>query len=1695
MILFGSFGSTSAQVAVPYRNSFDNINDTIGWSHFAINGTDDWAIGTPTKYYLRSPFSLPNVWITDLNNGYAGYSERVLETPSFNLSNTSIRYALSFFHQRQSSSSGAYYYLEYSTNGGSTWQLLDNATAPKKNWQLASGFQGNFYGSFQHSSINLSFIQGLPDVKFRFRYVTNYPNGDGWMIDNFGIEKEYFNISAQQGDSIFVSQNCGQFNVTSNLNFYNQYSNSINNTTRYYFSRDVVLDASDNLIATKSSFIQESVNGWTQTINMLPNLNVGNYYIIYQHDALNVLTENNENDNTGYAVLKIDSVFSTPFIDDFENSIEPWKAYLETTGSFLVWESGKGYRHHLEGTHSGNKAWHTSKSIEFNHWNCGNGCNAQYVESNFINLTGTPGNAVLSLWYKANFDVNTCTIEYSSDCRNSWNTLYTFLPNSDDEWDFINVPLNTLTSFNNVKFRIKYTASYLAPEGIIFDDIYIGTAKSDLSIENDKSNRFTSGSVNSATLKYYLNNSGLAAAPQTSTKFYWSTDSLLDASDILLGTKTEQTMGNAEKVWTNFTYTKPTNATGKYYIIYVLDAGSILDEMREYDNKGYFTLYQQNLASVPYSNDFNTQINGWRHNASLGADDWQWSVAHGTLLDSASTGTKGWITKDTGLVSPMSRMHLYSPVFDLSTLTQPVLEFDMKLHSHPSCNCFEGKTNMSYSTDGGATWIILDTTNSSYNRWYYPMDYSTGNGNDYNYDPNYTEILFANSEKAFAAYTQYNSRDAKRNTRYVLDVSFLAGTPQIQFRYNLATLINNSQSPNYPVEGAFVDNFNISQSFVDLNVDYKRALMISSKAQKIKLYMQIKNQGNYISIPGNTNFYVSADTVLDATDVLLGQVNIPSIRPDMYYYLNNDFNAPSNLSNFKYLLYELDGSGTNNESNEINNKSFWPLSLDSIRSYPYFNNFNDTIVDGWHHYSMNWSNTTKANYRIRNMVAPGEPLYQTDVESGQLFTERVASGSWNNPPYFFLETPAFDFTRMDSIFMSFDLMCTGVTQTDGGNMSFSTDGGNTYNVLTTSYGQSYNWYNNASLSNLNNEPGWAIQAPAYAVSRLDSTTFNLSFLRGKKDVVFRYKYKSNHETWGGGTVQGLRIDNFKIGGSESQIDYVANDSMAAINGTASQPSININYAITNAGLRNGRPTNTKFYWSTDSILNAGDILIHSVVENPILTGSTLSGTTTVNNPGPVSQAVYYLFYVADGDSNIVETNELNNVGSFKINFPPSSNYYANAAWTPINVQTSQPAFNVTYSIINNSLLDGVATTTSFYWSADSILDAGDQNIPMVNELPVLSGDTLTATTSITYPMPLTQSKYFLFYKADSGNNLPESNENDNAGSYIIEFYSQPNYYADYAGDTIHTFTTQPAFNVEYSIINNGDSAGINSTTAFYWSADNVLDPGDQIIRTVDQSPISQGDTLRQTISITYPTPIIQGAYYLFYKADNNNTNAEINENDNTGFYVIHFQTQPNYYANVSGNTIHATATQTVINVVYSIINNGAANGSNSSTDFYWSADSTLDSGDQIVYSSNEPPILSGDTLVSSATITYPIPTTSPTYFLFYKSDSRNGITETNENDNTGVYKINFTPNGADSSGLVNMYVSGDRLYIVTPANFIRSVHVLKMLDMSGNIYVNQRADVSPGTNSFLLPYTSGGIYMLLLYNRNGELIKRIFIRR
>ena len=743
-------------------------------------------------------------------------------------------------------------------------------------------------------------------------------------------------------------------------------------------------------------------------------------------------------------------------------------------------------------------------------------------------------------------------------------------------------------------------------------------------------------------------NSGALLFPPSQTHFYWSLDSILDVTDAYLGQKTENQLNPHSEVWTSFIYTKPTLTEGRYFIIYVLDSLNVAVEHWENTNKGYFTLYQQPGLTLPYFNDFETEIDGWRHNESLGLDEWEWAEPNGTNLNQTFSGTKCWITNDTGAVSPMTRMHLYTPVFNFSASLNPVLQFDMILDCDDGADD-DGTMNMSYSIDGGATWMILDTTSQSYNRWYYPMK-ENGGGSD-GVDDAQTDLLFVYEEGAFASVHNYNGRDVRINTRYILDIGFLAGKPSVQFRYNFATKDNLVSNTDFGLqkEGALIDNFVIKEKETDLLVTYKKNLMIASNAQTIRFEMAVFNAGNYYSSPGIVRFYLSTDSLFDASDALIGQNSYGRIRPFFSGYINSIQNAPANLSNFSYLIYKIDVQNSTPETDEINNIGYWPLSLDSINSYPYVQDFNDTIIHGWTTYAFLVSPMSHISnsFRLRNMKVPEEIRYQFMLESGHIFNDRI---NFTTPtsvlPVLYLESPSFNFVGADSISVSFDQLMIGGGNDQGGNLEYTVNGGTTWNLLSNSTSQNYNWYNQSALSYLFSEPGWGKLPPSDTYVIMDSSWANISHLRNTENVVFRFKYRSKLEPFGSDFISGVHIDNFRIESFTS--DYHAIDPMQSISITNNQSTVSLNYNVANVGQTNGRLSQTGFYWSIDNVLDTSDLFLGFYPISAVPMGSVQLKTSTINLNPPTPLGMYYIIYYIDDMDNIVETDELNNVSLFEV---------------------------------------------------------------------------------------------------------------------------------------------------------------------------------------------------------------------------------------------------------------------------------------------------------------------------------------------------------------------------------------------------------------------------------------------------------------
>lgn len=1119
----------NAQISLPYVNNFNNPSSDENWNHYAISGIDDWGRGVTSGSINTTDLA----WETKLGGTPSFSSNMVLESPTFDLTDTDLsNYVLSFKYKSYINVGN--FYLEYTIDNGTSWLLLNPATTFKKNWQSTSGFSTSTT-NFLNSVINVSFLQGNSKVKFRYRLNTlSYGNGYGFVVDDFSILPEYYNIYASTGSPIEITPLCSQFTTITSLNFQNQYNEYYAIVTNYYFSNDMILDDTDTMIGSMQNITKGTVLDINKTFTTPPNLLPGQYYILYKHDFTNQLNENDENDNVGFCSVVVKPIFNVPYSNDFENEDANWKTKTDVSTTLEIWQRGSGTRHHIEKAHSGSSAWHTSNSIK-QHPNT----TFQSVESPYFNLSSISQPLVLSFWYKVGYsDSGNSKVQYSSNCSDSWKDLYTIPQNTSDDWEILNIPIiSSISSETNIKFRITYKVS---SEGIIFDDFYIGPLKADLSMEQIYSNkRYTSSNTVADVLKCQIRNAGSDLLQSCITKFYWSTDNQLDTNDVVLGEQSiTSIIGDNIGKWMSFSYTKPTLLSGNYYIIYVIDPTNQVDEIRENNNIGVIPIEQLSTYGFPYYNDFEVESDNWTHEATLGQDEWENGTPQGIVLNTAFSGSKAWVSKLSVGVSSMSRMHLYTPTFNLSTAKNPVLEFEMKLDNYVLCYCFELTLNMSYSTDNGATWNQLIPVNNSYSKWAKSMGYDSSTGLDSDGSSAATEKMFSKSEYSFINHKTYNSRDVDRNTKYIIDISQLKNETNIRFRYNLSTLLNDGSSGNAQnsiasgrsgiLEGAMIDNFQIREAEIDLNVPYVKNIYLSALAKKLNFSIDVKNSGNYISNASDIKFYLSNDISFNSGDYYIGNADLAQIRPEFKSHEILELTLPYNLSDYKYLIYVIDDANTNFETNETNNQGYWDLGLSGVSSFPFLENFEGDVINGWNGYAyVNFTSNVLTNYRVPNRIPiPLENNIDIKFYNGALRTENVPSGSSSVIPLFYIQSPTFNFSTYNSsepLVMAFDIVSVGKGSTNGTNMEYSIDGGNTWILLTAASAPSFNWYQNYQTMFDFNQPGWFDN-----YGEMKSVKMDISFLKDQSNVIFRYKFYSNFALSGTST-KGFRLDNFSIG--------------------------------------------------------------------------------------------------------------------------------------------------------------------------------------------------------------------------------------------------------------------------------------------------------------------------------------------------------------------------------------------------------------------------------------------------------------------------------------------------------------------------------------------------------------------------------------
>src|SRR6186713_2769954 len=118
------------------------------------------------------------------------------------------------------------------------------------------------------------------------------------------------------------------------------------------------------------------------------------------------------------------------------------------------------------------------------------------------------------------------------------------------------------------------------------------------------------------------------------------------------------------------------------------------------------------ISTYPYVENFDgATAPGWTSGGTNSS--WALGTPAKSVINSAASGTKSWVTGLSGQYNLSENSYVESPCFNMSTLVQPVVELKIWWNSEFS---WDGAVLQS-SIDGGVTWVNVGAKGDP-NNWY-----------------------------------------------------------------------------------------------------------------------------------------------------------------------------------------------------------------------------------------------------------------------------------------------------------------------------------------------------------------------------------------------------------------------------------------------------------------------------------------------------------------------------------------------------------------------------------------------------------------------------------------------------------------------------------------------------------------------------------------------------------------------------------------------------------------------------------------------------------------------------------------------------------------------------------------------------------------------------------------------------------------
>lgn len=720
-------------ISFPYCDNFDFASQL--WTPEPTGSGTLWQIGPPTGPTLSTPNSPPNVMgVGDIGGtgSYLANSNSSIVSPVFDFSGVSLA-NLSFFQNRDCEGSWDGVRMEFTTNGGTTWNLV--GTGPNDpngvNWYTNASINSSSLPAWDgqsngwiESRYKLGSVTGLPGAvaaQFRFVFTSDGSvQNAGFHIDDLCIKIPCVN---DLGINLFDSPVPGSgqpggatssFSVT-----IENYGTS--NQSNFYVYYSINGGAVDSTLFTNTLTPGQIATNFSVGTYSVPT---GSYDICVWTD---VTTDcDGTNDTACATFIGIPTLTPSPsYCDDFESGNIGWYNLVATGGNAgTIWELGAPAFGATSSANSGTNAWDVNLGTA-----PGPNSNCELYTPFFDFSAISAGRIEFAINYNIDAFGDGARLEYTTNggvnwqvvgsgstlnpdpCGENWYTNANIFSSTTPGWDgnsngwqLAKYKLCCLTNvFNNptpVQFRFVYSSDgFGVSDGISVDDFCIYETVGDdagISAVTQPLSGVPAGITQPVTVT--LENFG--STPLTSLPITYTING---GSPITFNwTGNLAPCANVAVVLPGFTV-----PTGQFTLC------AFTGLTGDVDNSNDTTCVD--LLGIPlinpnpsYCDNFESGNIGWYNVIEQGGtpgNNWELGLPAFGGTNSAFSGVNAWDINLTTGYTNNANTSLYSPFFDFSAIANARIEFYINYDTELN---WDG-ARLEYTTDGGTTWTILGT--------------------------------------------------------------------------------------------------------------------------------------------------------------------------------------------------------------------------------------------------------------------------------------------------------------------------------------------------------------------------------------------------------------------------------------------------------------------------------------------------------------------------------------------------------------------------------------------------------------------------------------------------------------------------------------------------------------------------------------------------------------------------------------------------------------------------------------------------------------------------------------------------------------------------------------------------------------------------------------------------------------------------